>query len=124
MFTLFDQVELEQEDIEDVIRSLSSTCEGCRLNFIHPNNRGFIYRGNPLAKIAVIYEAPRDSETERGVALIGSHGRVFETWMKLLNLDPRSDLFITNVVQCQPPRELRNGERTQREPDATEISAC
>jgi DNA polymerase len=115
---------MEQEDVKDVMKSLAVSCENCRLGLLHPTNRGLIYRGNPLAKLAFVHEAPRDSETERGVAMIGSHGKEFERWMQLLGLDTRNDVFITTVVQCQPPREEKAGKMTQREPDESEVSSC
>jgi uracil-DNA glycosylase family 4 len=124
MLTLFDTMEVVQEDPGEVIKELSSSCQNCRLGFVHPNNRGVIYRGNVLAKIAFVHEAPRDAETERGVALVGTHGRAFERWMRILGLDSNQDLFVTSVVQCQPPREMSGDEELQREPDVTEIGAC
>jgi uracil-DNA glycosylase family 4 len=124
MFTLFDGLKPEKEDVKAVIRDLCGTCQGCRLSIIHPYNRGFIYRGNPEAKIAVVYEAPRDAETECGVSMVGAHGRAFEKWMRFLGLDTTTDVFITQAVQCQPPLERKNDENVQREPDKAEVSAC
>jgi uracil-DNA glycosylase family 4 len=124
MFTLFDGLEVQQEKISDVIKALCVPCDGCRLSLIHPYNRGFIYRGDPYARIAVVYEAPRDAETERGVSMVGAHGKAFEKWMRLLKLDTTKDVFITSMVQCQPPLERKGDEKQQREPDKSEISAC
>lgn len=124
MSTLFDGLDVPQEDVATVIKSLQGTCEHCRLGLLHPHNRGLIYRGNPFAEIGIVHEAPRDSETERGVAMMGAHGREFERWMRLLGLDTNTDIFLTTVVQCQPPREEKNGMMTQREPDDAEVSAC
>jgi DNA polymerase len=122
--TLFDGLEVAQESVATVIKSLQATCVNCRLGLLHPHNRGLIYRGNPFAEIGILHEAPRDSETERGVAMIGAHGREFERWMRLLELDLNKDIFLTTVVQCQPPREERNGKMMQREPEEAEVSAC
>jgi uracil-DNA glycosylase family 4 len=124
MATLFDSVEVEQEDVAEVIKSISSACQNCRLSMLHPYNRGFIYRGNPFAELAFVNEAPRESESERGVALVGAHGRAFEQWMKLIDLDTQKDVFITSVIQCMPPKVKKGIEEIQREPEATEISAC
>lgn len=125
MFNLFSKLEEEKEDISQVIKSLMINCESCKLSLLHPQNQGFIYRGNIQAKIAVIYEAPRDAETERGVALVGGHGRLFERWCTFLGLDSRNDLFIMPSIHCQPPKVLdKEGELTQRIPDGKEIVAC
>ena len=124
MATLFDSIELEQEDIVHGMKGLSATGDKCRVGLLHPFNRGLIARGNHLAKIAVVHEAPRDSETERGTAMIGSHGREFDRWLQLLGLDGRLDVFVTTIVQCQPPKEDLNGQMTQRKPDPVEVSSC
>lgn len=124
MATLFDSLAVEQEDVASVIKSLQVPCENCRLSLLHPHNRGLIYRGNPFAEVGIVHEAPRDSETERGVAMMGAHGREFERWMRLLNLDLNKDVFLTTVVQCQPPREEKNGKMMQREPADAEVAAC
>ena len=75
--------------------------------------------------MAVIYMAPRDAETERGVALIGGQGRLFERWCSFLKLDSKKDMFILPVIHCQPEKVPdKQGDTVQREPDKTEISSC
>lgn len=124
MLTLFGPLEVAQEDALETLQALLHTCEGCRLAALHPHNRGFIYRGNPLGRIAVVDEAPRETETEKGVALSGSHGREVERWLRLIGLNTQQDVFFTTVIQCQPPRVVKNGEHVQRAPEASEINAC
>jgi uracil-DNA glycosylase family 4 len=121
-FSIFE--EFEKENVEDVLRELSSTCSSCRLSQIHPYNRGMVFRGNHLARIAVVGGAPADSETEKGVPLVGIAGKEFEKWMQYIGIDTRKDVFITNVLQCQPPKKVINGKRKTRDPEKDEINAC
>ena len=122
--TLFDMLEVEREDPGEVIKELTGSCQNCRLGFLHPHNRGFIFRGDPYSRFAFINEAPREAETERGTALVGTHGRAFDVWADFMGLDSNKNMFITSVVQCQPPRVQDGEELIQREPDQSEIGAC
>jgi DNA polymerase len=122
--SFFGGVELEKEDVVDVMKELTTTCDSCRLAILHPVNKGFCYRGSVNAKIAVLYEAPRDVETERGAALLGHTGKEFERWMRFLKLDTQKEVFIVTAIHCQPPKVEKNGEMTQRPPEEAEIRAC
>lgn len=119
-----EPIEDSQEDVKDVMKEISSNCIRCRLGHLHPTNRGMIYRGNINAKIAVVGIAPGDTETERGTAMIGKSGQMFEQWLKHIGLDANRDVFITNVIQCQPPKKKINGKMKQRDPERDEINAC
>src|ERR1700761_5413714 len=112
LFNILDYQE-EHEDINKVIKELAVTCTSCHLALLHPLNKGLIYKGNPEAKIAVIAEAPGDTETERGIPLIGRSGQEFERWMRYIKLNINRDLFITNVLQCQPAKEMKEGYLSQ-----------
>ena len=115
---------VEKEDPKQVMQELCVNCQDCRLGLLHPSNRGMIYRGNIDAKIAVIGIAPGDTETEKGVAMIGASGKLFEKWMKYINIDTRTQIFVNNIVQCQPEKKEIGGIFKQRNPDRDEINAC
>jgi uracil-DNA glycosylase family 4 len=116
--------EFEQEDVDSVLTELSVQCTACRLSQLHPFNRGLVYRGNPLAKIAVVGGVPNDGETEKGSPFTGVVGKEFEKWMTYIGLDVRKDLFLTNILHCQPPKKLINGRHKTRDPEKDEINAC
>jgi uracil-DNA glycosylase family 4 len=125
--SLFQMVATEKEDIRDVIKDLSRTCQDCRLGVVyHPTNRGLIWRGNPDAKIAIIGEAPGDTETEKGLPLVGASGQLWEKWASYIGLDTKKDCLLTNIVQCQPDkvRDTSTGRLAQRAPDDQEKKAC
>jgi uracil-DNA glycosylase len=125
--SLFSLIPETKEDIRDVLKQVSQTCQACRLGVIfHPNNRGMIWRGNPDAKIAVVGEAPGDNETQQGLPLVGKSGKLWTKWAGYLGLDEKKDCFITNVIQCQPDktRDSKSGKSSQRPPDQDELNAC
>lgn len=121
---LFSLDDIGKEQVYDVIKELSITCDACRLSLVHPYNRGLLYRGNPLAKIAVLAEAPGDRETELGQPLVGKSGKEWDRWAAGIKLDTKKDVFHTNVIQCQPPKAMSEGKMQQVAPDRDEIKAC
>lgn len=123
---LFSMDSLAQEDVLTVIKQLTSTCGDCRLSLLHPNNRGFLCRGNPNAKIGVLAEAPGDRETELGQPLIGNSGKEWDKWAASIGINTKTMVFHSNVVQCQPPKEKKEGDQraSQIPPDKDEIKAC
>lgn len=124
--SLFSFADIEKENVVDVIKELTVTCNNCRLSLLHPYNRGFLCRGNPMAKIGVLAEAPGDKETELGQPLIGNSGKEWDKWARSIGIDNGTMAFHSNVVQCQPPKEKKPGEQraSQIPPDKDEIKAC
>jgi uracil-DNA glycosylase family 4 len=127
-FNLLELAPVDQEDIKLVMAELTHTCTACHLSFLHPDNRGMIWRGNAQAKIAVIGEAPGDTETEMGLPMVGPSGQEWERWAQFLGLDTKLDCWISNVLQCQPAKSMvkdKQGTRpVQDSPHRDEIQAC
>ena len=115
---------LQKEDIKSVLKELSTNCTACRLSILHPYNRGLLVRGNPEARIGVLAEAPGDKETETGKPLVGNSGKEWDRWASAIGLDTNKDCFHTNVIQCQPPKVLKEDKMQQEAPDKDEIKAC
>lgn len=115
---------IEKEDPKQVMSELCINCTTCRLGLLHPANRGMIYRGNLDAKIVIIGIAPGATETEKGAAMIGASGKLMEQWMKYIGINTRTQVFITNLVQCMPDSKEIKGKLKQRDPDKSEIDAC
>lgn len=124
----------EKENVLSVIKDLSLPCYDCRLGHCQTPkfNRGFIWRGNPKAKIALVSIMPGPQEMEANKPLIGKSGKLSDKWFKLIKLDTNTDMFVTNVVQCKPP-DVETGEidpktgkekTSQREPELDEFAAC
>lgn len=115
-----------KENIDTVVEQLSHVCSACRLSLIHPINRGLVWRGSLKAKIGVIGEAPGDEETQTGRPFVGNAGKEWEKWAKFAGIDTRDNCFISNVLQCQPPKAKKSEDEkaVQQAPEREEMSAC
>jgi DNA polymerase len=71
--------------------------------------------GNSESRVLFIGEAPGQAEDLKGEPFVGAAGKFLDTLLSETGL-LRSDVFITNVVKCRPPRN--------REPKPHEIETC
>lgn len=90
-----------------------STCSKC--NLCKERTKAVPGEGTPEAKILFIGEGPGFHEDRQGRPFVGPAGQFLDELLASINLK-RSDVFITNVVKCRPPRN--------RDPLPEEISAC
>ena len=97
--------ELSKECIECVSCSLSKT----RTNVV-------VGKGNEKAKLVIIGEGPGEQEDESGLPFVGRAGKMLDTALAAVNIDPLEDCYITNIVKCRPPNN--------RKPSAAESEAC
>jgi DNA polymerase len=104
---------------EDRIRKLErlnkkiSRCQLCKLSDtrIHPVTG----EGNFHAKLMLVGEAPGRREDELGRPFVGRAGNILDQMLNRAGIS-RSDVFITNIVKCRPPRN--------RMPDIEERCTC
>ena len=97
--------ELSKECIECVSCSLSKT----RTNVV-------VGKGNEKANLVIIGEGPGEQEDKSGLPFVGRAGKMLDTALAAVNIDPLKDCYITNIVKCRPPNN--------RKPTASESSAC
>src|SRR6187551_2686518 len=71
--------------------------------------------GNHSAKILFVGEAPGKKEDEEGKPFVGQAGRILDEALSKAGIK-RSEVYITNVVKCRPPKNRR--------PEEDELSAC
>lgn len=77
-----------------------------------------IYRGDPLAKLMIIGEAPGTEEDRQGKPFVGRSGQLLDQILEAADFGPEEDVFITNVVFRLPPGD---GGRPLRKPTSDEI---
>ena len=97
--------ELSKECIECVSCSLSKT----RINVV-------VGKGNEKANLVIIGEGPGEQEDKSGLPFVGRAGKMLDTALAAVNIDPLEDCYITNIVKCRPPNN--------RKPTASESDAC
>ena len=72
-------------------------------------------RGNHLADIMLIAEAPGEQEDQQGIPFVGRSGEILDRLLKDCGLS-REEIYITNIIKCHPPGN--------RDPEEEEKEAC
>ena len=68
-----------------------------------PGRRPVPPEGSPAARVALVGEAPGETEERQGRPFIGQAGRLLERELEAVGI-ARADLWISNVVKCRPTR--------------------
>jgi len=66
--------------------------------------------------ILIVAEAPGEDEDEAGTQLVGKAGKLLEEELAKLDINMRKDCWLTNSVNCHPPKN--------RTPTNTEVESC
>lgn len=72
-------------------------------------------RGNRLADLMLIAEAPGAQEDQQGIPFVGSSGEILDRLLGDCGLK-REEIYITNIIKCHPPGN--------RDPKEEEKEAC
>jgi uracil-DNA glycosylase family 4 len=88
-------------------------CTKCQL--CHTRKNAVPGEGSASAKIMFVGEAPGKFEDIQGKPFVGRAGMILEAALSNANIS-RSQVFITNIVKCRPPRNRR--------PKSHEIAKC
>ena len=89
------------------------TCTRCRLGATRTN--AVPGEGSPDTEVVFIGEGPGFHEDRGGRPFVGRAGELLNKLLGSIEW-PRGDVFVTNVVKCQPP--------VNRDPEPDEIAAC
>lgn len=95
---------------------ISDTITNCQLcDLCKTRSNIVVGRGSISPKIFVVGEAPGENEDKTGMPFVGKSGKRLEACLSEAGFD-LSEIFITNVVKCRPPKN--------RNPTEKEIKAC
>ena len=83
----------------------SKSCECCGLN--ESSIQVVVSRGNPLARLMLIGEAPGAREDALGEPFVGRSGKVLDQLLKEAGINPLHEIYICNAVKCRPPKNRR-----------------
>ena len=97
----------------DELRAEAATCTRCDLALTR--NLVVFGEGDRAARIMLVGEAPGRHEDETGLPFAGAAGVVLDSVLEAAGLS-RSEVFITSVVKCRPPKN--------RDPEPEELAAC
>ena len=89
-------------------------CKACELS--KTRNNVVVAKGNTKAKILIIGEGPGEQEDITGFPFVGRAGKMLDSALMSVEIDPLEDCYITNIVKCRPPQN--------RKPHSNEINSC
>jgi uracil-DNA glycosylase family 4 len=96
---------------------LKFDCEQCtKCELCKTRNNLIFGAGNPNANVMFVGEAPGENEDLQGKPFIGRGGQVLDELLESVELDRKTDIFITNILKCRPPKN--------RDPQPKEQEAC
>lgn len=103
--------------IYQTMEQISFHCNKCcRCELGENRTNAVIGRGNPLAEIMIIGEAPGQNEDEQGLPFVGRSGQLLDKILQSVGLSSDRHVYISNAIRCRPPEN--------RTPSTQEIEAC
>ena len=99
------------------LKKLNSECVECTsCNLSEARKNVVVGKGNESAQVVIIGEGPGEQEDITGLPFVGRAGKMLDTALSSVDIDPLEDCYITNIVKCRPPNN--------RKPSAVESEAC
>ena len=99
------------------LKKLNSECVECTsCNLSETRKNVVVGKGNESAQVVIIGEGPGEQEDIAGLPFVGRAGKMLDTALSSVDIDPLEDCYITNIVKCRPPNN--------RKPSAVESEAC
>lgn len=96
---------------------LKAKCESCTACRLCEKRHNVVFGvGNPQAKIMFIGEGPGEQEDLQGEPFVGRAGQLLDKMLYAVDLDRKTNVYITNIVKCRPPMN--------RDPQDDEQDSC
>jgi uracil-DNA glycosylase family 4 len=104
-------------DLRTKISKIDSKIKQCKLCRLHESRTNAVPGDGKITDLDIMFvgEGPGRSEDATGKPFVGSAGRILDSMLKEAGLD-RSEVYITNIVKCRPPKNRR--------PKDDEIETC
>ena len=106
-------LELGLDSIE-ALKAAIESYEGCPLKQLC--EKTVIYDGTIGAPVMVLGEGPGGQEDRQGLPSVGKAGQLLDKMLAAIQLDRKSNTFISNVNYWRPPGN--------RNPEADELAVC
>ena len=96
---------------------LKAKCAGCTACGLCEKRNNVVFGvGNPEARVMFIGEGPGEQEDIQGEPFVGRAGQLLDKMLYAVDLDRKSNIYITNIVKCRPPMN--------RDPEEAEQEKC
>jgi len=109
----------ERSQVVANLARIADRWRDCRCCPLHATRSNVVmWRGNPLARLVVVGEAPGANEDEEGKPFVGRAGRLFDDLCgSVIPYGPEPwSYFLANTIGCRPPNN--------RKPTREEWRAC
>jgi len=100
------------------LQAAVASCTRCTL--CESRRNAVTGRGAENARWIAIGGMPSRADDEAGEAASGDAGQLLNNMLKAIELQPESDVYVTNVVKCRPSTP----DGADRMPTADEVIAC
>ena len=99
------------------LKNLNKACIKCNSCGLSKTRKNVVVgKGNEAARIVIVGEGPGEQEDITGLPFVGRAGKMLDTVLSSVDIDPLKDCYITNIVKCRPPNN--------RKPSSSESEAC
>jgi uracil-DNA glycosylase len=103
--------------IENKLKVIQEQVANCTKCDLHKTRKQTVFaRGNPLAKIVIISEAPGSDEDDQGLPFVGRAGQLLDSVIHDLGYNSNIDFYVINIIKCRPPNN--------RKPSDEEVNHC
>lgn len=86
--------------------TLAYTCQFCQKCALADSRNHVIFgTGNPRAQVLVVGRVPTLQDDYYGQAFTGPEGQMLDTLLSIIDLDRRTNVYMTNLVKCCPPKQ-------------------
>ena len=113
---LFSQIKTQKEEKITSLSDLAQKYESCQRCTLGKTRTNLVF-GNGLSHSTLMFigEGPGADEDAQGKPFVGRAGRLLTKMVNTVGIE-RTDVYITNIVKCRPPKN--------RNPTPAEISCC
>lgn len=96
---------------------LERACVDCKRCALYETRKNIVFGGGNInAEVLFVGEGPGEQEDLKGEPFVGRAGKLLDDMLKIIGLDRKKNIYITNIVKCRPPKN--------RDPLNTEQDAC
>lgn len=116
----YDKIEKNAARRDDMFHQwteLENACLDCHKCELGATRNHVVFgTGNPKAKVLFVGEGPGENEDLQGEPFVGRGGQLLDKMLAAVDLDRKTNVYITNIVKCRPPHN--------RDPKPEEQEAC
>jgi len=95
---------------------LNQRCASCRACRLCEHRHNVVFGvGDPSSRVMFVGEGPGEQEDLQGEPFVGKAGQLLDKMLYAVDLDRKTNVYITNIVKCRPPmnRDPQEDEQQQ-----------